>query len=222
MHGVAGAHHCRNENIDRSSEQLLARVAEQAFRFGVDEHNLAVGADHDHAAWAGFDDKPESLVGQLALADIGDGAEHHEPVFRLDRIEPDLDRNLSAVFTYAVEVAANAHAARFRLGHEARPMAAMQRAPRFRHQYIDGSIEQFLAPIAEQALGLGVDQHDLAAGVGHDHAARASFDRETDDLLGSQTIGHGHVPSLPRFAFDSGYCFSESCKHSGRWNQVIE
>jgi hypothetical protein len=52
----------------------------------VKENDLAVGIGHDPAARTGFDDKPKSLVGQPAFADIRDPAQDHQAVFGLDGI----------------------------------------------------------------------------------------------------------------------------------------
>ncbi|MGB6503050.1 MAG: hypothetical protein WBE99_06270 [Xanthobacteraceae bacterium] len=159
--------------------------------------------------------------GALARADIGDGAEHHQPVFGVDRIEPDLDRNLGSIFTHAVKVAADAHAACFRLRDEVCAMAAMGRAPGLRHQNIDGPVEQFLAPVAEQPLGLGVDQHDLAAAsvmimpLGDASTARRTISSEAK-RSGMCVSRHS------RIALSFWLLLFKSCNRGGRRNQVIK
>ena len=102
----------------------------------------------------------------------------------MDRIETDLDREFGAVLAAAEEIAPGSHAARLRLTRKTVAMKDVLRPQTFRNEEIDRSADQFVAAITEQALDLGVDQHDLADTVDNDHAARTGLDSEPEFFLG--------------------------------------
>jgi hypothetical protein len=56
-----------------------------------------------------------------------------------------------------------------------------------RQENIDGAVDQFLSPVAEQALNLDIGQHDQASSVNNNDAARTGFDREAEQFLCSIT-----------------------------------
>jgi hypothetical protein len=56
-----------NASMDRAVDQLVASVAEQPFRLGIDHDDLTGGVEHDHAARAGFDGQLEHFLRQPLL-----------------------------------------------------------------------------------------------------------------------------------------------------------
>ena len=65
------------------------------------------------------------------------------------------------------------------------------------HQYLDALAQQFLACVAEQPFGLGVDEHDLAAALGLDdhHRVRSGFEQVAEPGFGGRERLLGDPPS---------------------------
>ena len=59
-----------HEEFDRLLDQLLSRIAKDAFRLGVDQSDPAVLVDDQHGIGGRFQDAPGSLLEPLALRDV--------------------------------------------------------------------------------------------------------------------------------------------------------
>ena len=195
---MPGAMSLRHDQIGQPpADRLGARPAEDRLRLRIPlDHGAGLVHLHegiergiDDAARHAFDFE-QRLLRLAALGDVDDHAEDEQAVRRMDRIEPDLDRELAAVPAQAVQLAARPHAAGFRPRQEAAPMRGMALAHGFRDQRVDRAAEQLAALVAEHALGLGVGEHDLALRVDHDDSARRGVDREAEFLLGEPLLGH--------------------------------
>jgi hypothetical protein len=111
----------------------------------------------------------------------------------VDGIQSDLDGKLGPVLAHDMKVASGAHGARFGALVKGAAEPRMLLAYPLWHQHVDRPADQLLTPVAEQPLGFGIHQHDLAVGVGHDHAAGACFDDKTKSFLGELALGDvGH------------------------------
>ena len=55
---------------------------------------------------------------------------------------------------------------------------------------LDGSTEKFAAVVAEQALGLGVYEDDVATAVDDDHSVGGAFEQGTETVVGTPALGH--------------------------------
>ena len=82
------------------------------------------------------------------------------PVLGLERRQADLDRELAAVAAQAVELQPRAHRARARIGEVAAAVPAVGAAVALGHEHLDGLADQLGAGVAEELLGLRVDEHD--------------------------------------------------------------
>ena len=105
----------------------------------------------------------------LALGHVADRARHHQPALGLERAEADLDRKLGAVLAQSVEVMARTHRARLRIAHVVLLVLAMMLAEAVRDQVGDGLADQLLALVAEEVLGLGIDERDVAVPIDDHH-----------------------------------------------------
>ena len=181
-----------HQQLDRFSEQLLAGVAEQALRLPVHQLDRARAIDHHHAAGSGLDHGTEPRFGALAGGDIHHGGEHEEALIGLDRVQPDLDGDLDAVLAEPVQLPPGPHRPRLRVGEEVGPVPGMALAQPVRYQQLDRFPDQLLAGIAEQALGLPVDQLDRAGAIGHHHAAGSGLHHGTEPLFRALTGGDVH------------------------------
>ena len=77
--------------------------------------------------------------------------------------QADFDRELAAVFAQAEQFEADAHGPDVRFGEEVGAMARMLAAIAFGDQHLDAVAQQLGAGVAEDLLGLSVDQRDLSA-----------------------------------------------------------
>ena len=58
------------------------------------------------------------------------------------------------------------------------------RAEALGDEKLDRALEELVPAVSEEALGLGIDEHDPSTVVDHDHGVRCRFDREPEALLG--------------------------------------
>src|SRR5262245_22600661 len=119
----------------------------------------------------------------LALADIDEHAESHRPVPGTQRIETDLRRELAAILAQSKQVPTQRRAAAVGTSIDLLAKPDIFRAQALGHEHIDRSADQLVTAIAEDLLGLGIDDRDLSRGVDHDDAARAGIDGEPEYLL---------------------------------------
>ena len=122
-----------------------------------------------------FADFENCFLQTFALADIANRARNQHALFRFQRTEADLHRELVPVLVQAVQFHARAHGPHARLGDETSAMAGMLAAQTLRHQFLDLLSQQFLPAIAEQFLDLGVHQNNLPALVDHHDGIRRRF-----------------------------------------------
>lgn len=66
---------------------------------------------------------------------------------------------------------------------------AVVAAEAVRHEQFDGAAEQVLARVAEEGLGLGVDELDDAGVVDDDHGVRCGLQQPAEPLLGGSRNG---------------------------------
>jgi len=108
------------------------------------------------------------VAGALAVGDVAHGSDDQRPLLRSHRAEADLDRKLAAVGALAEEFPALAHGAGAGCNDEGVAVTDMPAAEAFGHQDLDRLADKAVARIAEQLLGLRVDQFDAALGIGDD------------------------------------------------------
>ena len=128
-------------------------------------------------------------LGPLAFGDVAyGGGDEHAPV-GLQRAQGDLDGELDAVVAQPVELEAHAHGADLRVGEEGIVM------PRWRSRTRSGRststllADELVALVAEELLGLAVDQGDAAPGVDDDHGVGGGLEQAAKHGLGPLAFG---------------------------------
>ena len=161
-----------NEQLDGLAQQLLAGVAEQTLDLTVHEDDLPAAIDHDHAARRRLHGGPEPRFGALACRDVDHRGEHEHPLVGLDRVQPDLDGDLAAIFPQRVELSPRAHSPGLRADEEVGPECGVPTAEPLGDQTLDGLAHDLLASVAEQPLGLPIHEGDRAGAIDHHPAGR--------------------------------------------------
>ena len=179
------------------AQQFGARIAEQALRLRVDQHDLAVAVDDDDGVRRRFEQAAKLLFGAAAVADVADGADDKGADFRLDGRQADFHGEFDVILAQTQQFQVRPHGARARLVEIARAVAHMRMAEALRQQGVDLLAAQFAFRVAEQALRLQVGQHDGARGVDHDDAVGRRFEQHAvariDELGVAQGLEQGRV-----------------------------
>jgi hypothetical protein len=97
--------------------------------------------------------------------------------------------NSESVLAQAVQIDAGAHRAGPWCGEVAVAKSGVPAPVPLRHQHLDGLAQELLASIAEQPLGLGVDQHDAPGPVDDHHGVGCGLEQPAELLLGLLAIG---------------------------------
>src|SRR5947207_166708 len=132
----------RYQTLDRLAEQLLPAVPKQPLDLAIHEDDPSCSIDHDHPVRRRLDGGAESGFGALARADVDHGGKHQDAFNRLDRVQPDLHRDLDAVLPEPVEVAARSHGARLRVREKVRTQARVPATDVPWHEQLDGLAEE--------------------------------------------------------------------------------
>src|SRR5262245_2624240 len=88
-----------------------------------------------------------------------------------------------AIFVQSIKIETRAHGPHPGLGKVAAAVNWMLAAKALGHQQLHRLIEQFLARIAKEFLGLRVDQDNLAAAVDNHHGIRGGLQEPAELLL---------------------------------------
>ena len=144
--------------------------------------------------------RPQSGLAAPARGGVGDrGEDHRTAVLGLDRTERDLDRKLRAVAAQRQERAPCAQATRPRPPQKAGVEPAVDAAAPLGHEHFHAPAEKFGARVAEQPLGLGIDQRDAARGTDQDEGAGRGFD---DDAQNRCAVAEGTLRTLVKAVRD--------------------
>ena len=181
--GVQAADGLGDEQLDGLADQLVAGVAEQPLGLGVDEHDLPVGVDADDRVRRGFEQAAELRLGALAIGDVAYGGRDHDAVRGVDGRQRDLRRELGAIAAAPGEFHPGTHRAGPRIGDVPGAALRVARPDGVGDEQLDRLADEFAAGVAEQPLGLGVDEHDLAAGVDPDDRVRRSLQQADRELI---------------------------------------
>src|SRR5882672_994956 len=76
MTGMSSAERPRQQDLDRLSQQLGARVSEQSFGLGIDKLDFSLAVDNDNRVGCGLQQRAELLLGAYALAHVTHSAHH--------------------------------------------------------------------------------------------------------------------------------------------------
>jgi hypothetical protein len=116
-----------------------------------------------------------------SLRDVADGARHQHAVLRLQRAEADLDGELGPVPSQPIQLKLRTHRPWPRGLKVATSMSWMPASKALGDKHLDELPNQIRARMAEELLGLRVDQNDLPLGV-HDHHGVGSRFEEAPEL----------------------------------------
>ena len=131
--GMLAAEPVGHEQLHRPAHQLIPRVAEQLLELRIDQCDLALAVDQDHARGRGLDRQQELLHRAAPLRDVADERRDTQDVAVVDGRERDLDGQLRAVERIAASWharpgalgAPDAHARPRTRGERCRGLAAM-------------------------------------------------------------------------------------------------
>jgi hypothetical protein len=174
--GVPVAEARGDQDLHRPAEQIGARVAEQLLGLRVDQDHPPLVVDDDHRVGRRLEQVAELRLHLLAVGDVADRGGDQRRLLGLHRREADLGRELAAVLAAAEELEPSRHRPRLRLAEVPGPAPRVHGAELLRHQDLDRLAQQLVAPVAEQLLGLMVDEVDDAVGVDDDHRVRGRFE----------------------------------------------
>src|SRR6185369_5807889 len=130
------------------------------------------------------------LVGPL-IGDVTDVAEHCQATIGEGRAEADRDRKLGTILAPTVEFEPGTHRPRLRRADIAGSIADMVAAVAFGYQHLDLLADQFLTAIAEQKLGLRVDELNSSLIVGDQNRVRSGFQEIAEARLAGAQIAFG-------------------------------
>src|ERR1041385_2394642 len=125
----------------------------------------------------------ELLFRAFPLGDVDHRGQHKESFVGLKGVETDLHWSFTAVLAASVQITARSHGATPWIQEEIGAVAGMLGSEALGHQQLDWLAQQLVTRVAEEALSLVVDQHDLSPAVHHDHAARCRFYRRAEPGL---------------------------------------
>ena len=156
--------------------QILSRDTGNLDRALVDVSDFTLGADGHQRIQAGFNQAARILGSLFLCGDVADSAGDQDALLGLQRAEADLHLELGSVLALAVQLQARTHGTRPGFAEEAGPVSGMGAAEALWNEDFDRLIEQFLALVTEQFLGLSVHQDDKAVLIDNDDSVRGSFE----------------------------------------------
>jgi hypothetical protein len=178
----------RGEHRDVPADRFLCGVAVHARRCRVPERDRPVERLGEDRIRGRLDDQRElgdALLARPALADVAHGGRHQQAVAGLQRAEADLDRELAAVAAPPAGLEPGAHRAHLQVPGVPPAMRRMIPAKPLGHEHVDRAAQQFRARIAEQRLGLLVDQPDRSGLVDDHHGDGRRLQQRPERLLGA-------------------------------------
>ncbi len=125
----------------------------------------------------------QRLFGGFARGDIDDRRQHDCPLVGLDRVQPDLDRELASIPLETVEIATGPDQTRARIGKKRLPQRRMMTTEPFGDEHLHRLSYQVGPRVSKNALGQGVYQDNPARLIDHHHSVRRSFDDQAEAAL---------------------------------------
>ena len=209
--GLAGSQHAlarseqagrvlrRNQILDGLADQLLPAITEQSTCRRVDVGVTAVEVGREHGIGSLIDGRPrvvggspQGSFGPPALGSVTNRGHGVQGLSDEQRTDADVHRQLACVVLTSGE--GDGDLARSTgddwLGRKTGPTGAVHLWQLHRQHCLHRLADQFLSPISEQCLALGIDEADDAAFVDHHHRIGGRFDDGQRKLLG-QRRGHG-------------------------------
>src|SRR5260221_9054017 len=179
-----------HEQLDLLTDHLIAAVSEDLLGLRVHEYDSAILAHNHHRIWRRFEKAPELLLGSLAVRDVANGTGHQRALFSLQRAQTDLDREFGAVLAKAEQLEPGAHRTDFGAGEEPRAMLRVVALEPLGNELFDGLPEQFLPRVAEQLLGLRIDDFDVPVHTHNHHRVGSSIQKRSELVLHALSVGH--------------------------------
>lgn len=169
------------------AEELLAVILELTSGSLIDkDEGQGLGLEDEGAVIGGIEHGQSlaDLAFRLhALGDVPHGGDDLGAVVRLHGAEADVHVEDGAIALAAFEIgAADAHGAGDGGGEVLLAQADVAPAGLLLHEDLHGLANEFVTLVAEELLGLAVDEGDEAFGIGHDHGVRRALE-EVLELL---------------------------------------
>src|SRR5438309_2291051 len=117
----------------------------------------------------------EGLFRALAISNVADGAHRQRALLGFQRAETDLDWQLRAVLAQPIQFQTRPHGPGARRVEESAPMSRMLPTEAFWNQRLHLFPEEFLAGVAEEFFGLGVNQDDVPFPIDDQNGVRRRF-----------------------------------------------
>ena len=125
------------------------------------------------------------LFGPLALGDVTNEAGDQRLPASLQGAETDVDWKLRAIFAPAVQFQACTHGPHTGMTEVRGPIFRMPAPDALRQQHFHLLSQQLFARVAEQPLGLGIDQNDPAILLRYHNGIRGGFEEQSEAFLRS-------------------------------------
>ena len=136
---------------------------------------------------------PDCPLALSPLSDVDNGRQHLHPFLRLDRIQADLDRELSPIPPETGKIQACSHRPRSRCMEKPAPLVPVLSPVPLRQEHLDLPSKEFLTGITELLLHKLVDHHYSAGLVHHHHPRLRCLHHGTEPLFGNLSL-----PQRPR------------------------
>jgi hypothetical protein len=157
-----------DEDLDELADQFLPAVTEHSFDMAVDVHDPPVGVDAHHGVGRRLQQPPEPRLGPPTVGAVPHRGGHEPAFLRLERAEADLRREGRPVGPYCGQFPSAAHGPEDRLGDIPVSEHRMPGPGFGRDQHLDRPADHGRPAMAEEHLGLEVEEADLAGAVDHD------------------------------------------------------
>ena len=199
-----GHHRCfplpvlhRDEHLDVTAGDLRGRVPVQPLGARVPAGDDLIEGLADHRVVRGLDDRGQlrgHLGRQPPLGHVPDRGGDQDPLLGVDGGQGDLGGEGGAVAAAPGQLHPRAHRAGRGISHVPGPVAGMDIADRIRDQHLHRLADQLVPPVAEQPLGLRVDQRDPPVGVDAYHRVRRRLQQPSEPVI--LKVLHGHHPPV--------------------------
>ncbi len=134
----------------------------------------------------------------LTFADVTNRARYQRPSFGPQRSDGYFRRELGSVLASPAQIQVSSNPALVRIRCVARSLICMTSTRVPGHQHLDALPEQLDALVAEELLGLSIDEHDRALLVDYDHRVGCGLQEALDAIqrvLAIRNVTDHHQPS---------------------------
>src|SRR4029077_7266896 len=190
----------RHEYFHFLPDQVTPGMAKNSFGLGVDQHDFTFPIHDYNRVGRRFEQALELEFRALAIGNVADRAHRQHAVLGFQGAQTDLDLEFGPILALAVKFQSGAHGACGGLGEEAGPVSGTGSPEALRNEYFDRLAQQFVACVAKEFLGLGVDEHDPAVFVDDHDGIRSGLEQSPEFFLGF--FAAGDIPRSGEYTQD--------------------